>query len=320
MEDKNLMISSAISTINTEIKGLQALLEIFDEKYCQAINLILQTQGKVILSGIGKSGHIANKISSTLASTGTPSFFVHPSEASHGDLGMIGKNDLVIILSNSGQTREISDLIRYCKNNNISIIGIVRKSKSQLAIASNIALIIPEIEEANSVNAPTTSTTMMIALGDAIAVSLIKARKFNSQNFSILHPGGKLGSALTKIKDLMRCNNDIPIAKTNDNIEKVLLEITSKRLGCCGVVNQDNQLIGIITDGDLRRHLVDNFLKKTAEEIMSINPQIIDQELFIGEAIEVMNSKKITILFICDNQKKPIGIIHLHDCLKEINN
>ncbi len=320
MQDKNLLISSAISTINTEIKGLQALLEIFDDRYCQAIDLILRTQGKIILSGIGKSGHIANKISSTLASTGTPSFFLHPSEASHGDLGMIGKNDLVILLSNSGQTREIRDLIHYCKKNNIPLIGIARKAKSELASASSVALIVPEIEEANSINAPTTSTTMMIALGDAIAVTLLKVRKFNADNFSTLHPGGKLGSSLIRVKDLMRKDSAIPIVKFNEKITNLLLEISSKRLGCCAVTNQENQLIGIITDGDLRRNLADNFLQKTAQEIMTSNPQTIDQEIFISEAIEIMNNKKITSLFTIDNEKKPIGIIHLHDCLKEINN
>ena len=319
MQDKNALISSAISTINTEIKGLQALMDIFDDKYCQAIELILRIQGKVILSGIGKSGHIAKKISSTLSSTGTPAFFVHPSEASHGDLGMIGKQDLVIILSNSGQTHEIKDLIHYCQKSNIPLIGIMRKPKSELANASSIALIIPEIEEANSINAPTTSTTMMIALGDAIAVSLIKARKFNSDNFSIFHPGGKLGSALIRVKDLMRSKNDIPIVKYCDKMPVVLLEITSKRLGCCAVVNDENHLIGIITDGDLRRHLTNNFLEKTAQEVMTPEPQTIDQEIYISQAIELMNKKSITSFFICID-KQLSGIIHLHDCLKEIGN
>jgi len=319
MQDKNAIISSAISTINTEIKGLQALLNIFDEKYCQAIELILRIQGKVIVSGIGKSGHIARKISATLSSTGTPAFFVHPSEASHGDLGMISKQDLVIILSNSGQTREIKDLIHYCQKLNIPLIGIMRKPKSELANASTIALIIPEIEEANSINAPTTSTTMMIALGDAIAVTLIKARKFNADNFSLFHPGGKLGSALIRVKDLMRRNNEIPIVKYSDKMPEVLLEITSKRLGCCAVINQENHLIGIITDGDLRRHLTNNFLEKTAQDVMTLDPQTIDQESFINQAIELMNKKTITSFFIC-NDKKLIGIIHLHDCLKEVNN
>ena len=319
MQDKNAIISSSISTINTEIKGLQALLNIFDEKYCQAIDLILRTQGKVILSGIGKSGHIARKIAATLSSTGTPAFFVHPSEASHGDLGMIGKQDLVIILSNSGQTREIKDLINYCQKLEIPLIGIMRKSKSELANASSVALIIPEIEEANSINAPTTSTTMMIALGDAIAVTLIKARKFNADNFSLFHPGGKLGSALIRVKDLMRRNNEIPIVKYSDKMPEVLLEITSKRLGCCAVVNQENHLIGIITDGDLRRHLTNNFLEKTAQDVMTLEPQTIDQEIFISQAIELMNKKAITSFFIC-NDKQLTGIIHLHDCLKEVNN
>jgi len=319
MQHKNLpqnpFIISAIKTINKEILGLESLINFFDDKYVQTIELILKCQGKIILSGMGKSGHIAKKISATLASTGTPSFFIHPAEASHGDLGMIAKNDIVILLSNSGETKELRDIIYYCKRFSIPIIGIIRNLDSELGNASTIALAIPAIEEANSINAPTTSTTMMLALGDCIAVSLLEARGFNSQNFSTFHPGGKLGSAFIKVKDIMRTNNLIPIVKTRTKMNDALLEMTSKHLGCTAVVDDSHNLVGIITDGDLRRHLSDNFLQDFVENIMTKNPLTINQDMLIGEVIAIMNLKSITSIFVVESQKI-IGIIHIHDCLK----
>ena len=318
MQDTNLIIGTAIATINTELKGIKTLEQIIDDNFCQAVDLILNTQGKVIISGVGKSGHIAHKISATLASTGTPSFFIHPTEASHGDLGMISKNDLVIVLSNSGQTKEIKDLIYFCKKFSIPLIAITRRAKSELASIATVSLIVPEIEEANSVNAPTTSTTMMLVLGDAIAVSLIKLRKFNQEHFSILHPGGKLGSALLKVKAIMRTGTYLPIVKTDDKMATVIVEMTTKSLGCTAVVNSQNQLVGIITDGDLRRNLNNNFLENTANSIMSLAPQTIGQDFMVNDAIEIMNKKAITSLFVVE-QQKIIGIVHIHDCLREIN-
>lgn len=318
MQDKNLIITTAIATINTEIKGIKSLEQILDDNFCQAVDLILNTQGKVIVSGVGKSGHIAHKISATLASTGTPSFFIHPTEASHGDLGMISKNDLVIVLSNSGQTKEIKDLIYFCKKFSIPLIAITRRAKSELASIASVSLIVPEIEEANSVNAPTTSTTMMLVLGDAIAVSLMKLRKFNQEYFSILHPGGKLGSALLKVKSIMRIGNSLPIVNCDDKMSTVIVEMTSKSLGCTAVVNSQDQFVGVITDGDLRRNLNNNFLENTAKNIMSVAPQTIDQDFMVNDAIEIMNKKAITSLFVIE-QQKIIGIVHIHDCLREIN-
>lgn len=318
MQDKNLIITTAVATINTEIKGIKSLEQILDDNFCQAVDLILNTQGKVIVSGVGKSGHIAHKISATLASTGTPSFFIHPTEASHGDLGMISKNDLVIVLSNSGQTKEIKDLIYFCKKFSIPLIAITRRAKSELATIASVSLIVPEIEEANSVNAPTTSTTMMLVLGDAIAVSLMKLRKFNQEYFSILHPGGKLGSALLKVKSIMRIGNSLPIVNCDDKMSTVIVEMTSKSLGCTAVVNSQDQFVGVITDGDLRRNLNNNFLENTAKNIMSVAPQTIDQDFMVNDAIEIMNKKAITSLFVIE-QQKIIGIVHIHDCLREIN-
>jgi arabinose-5-phosphate isomerase len=313
-----LLINIAIDVINTEIKGLESLNKFFDNNFLQAIKIIASCQGKVIISGIGKSGHIAKKISATFASTGTPSFFIHPTEASHGDLGMISKDDIVILLSNSGQTKEIRDILYYCKKLNIPVIGITRRIDSELAKMSLYSLIIPEVKEANEINAPTTSTTMMLALGDAMAVCLMKIKKFNSENFSVFHPGGKLGSALLKVKSLMKTDDLIPKVYEKDQMDKVIIEISSKRLGCCAVLDEQNQLTGIITDGDLRRSLSKDFFSKNAKDIMTKNPYTIPFDITVNEAIEIMNKKSITCLLIVDNNNF-LGVINIHDCVKEIN-
>jgi arabinose-5-phosphate isomerase len=315
MQHKNLHIISAIKTIETEIEGLKSLIDFFDEKYVKTVDLMLNCKGRVIISGMGKSGHIANKISATLASTGTPAFFIHPAEASHGDLGMITTQDVVILLSNSGETKELRDIIYYCKRFEIPIIGIVRKNDSELAKASTIPLVIPAIKEANNVNAPTTSTTMMLALGDCLAVSLIEARGFNSDNFGTFHPGGKLGSAFLKVIDIMRKDSQIPVVKFNTKMSEVIIEMTSKHLGCTAVVDNENKMIGIITDGDLRRHLNQNFFEEIAENIMTKNPITIVKESLAIEAFTLMNKKSITSIFVLENNKI-IGVLHLHDCLK----
>jgi len=315
MQHKNSYILSAIKTINTEVEGLKSLIDFFDDSYVKAVELILKCKGRIILSGMGKSGHIANKISATLASTGTPAFFIHPAEASHGDLGMITENDVVILLSNSGDTKELKDIIYYCKRFYIPIIGIIRKRDSELGNTSTIVLSIPAIPEANNINAPTTSTTMMLALGDCLAVSLIEARGFNAQNFGTFHPGGKLGSAFLKANDIMRKGSLIPIVKTSTLMSEVLIEMTSKHLGCTAVVDDKDNLVGIITDGDLRRNLSQNFLNDLAENIMTKNPQIIDKDTLAIEALGLMNKKSITSIFVSQNNKI-IGVLHIHDCLK----
>lgn len=315
MQDKKSFINSAIATIKTEIKGLESLLENFNDDYVRAVDLILNCKGRIIISGMGKSGHIANKIAATFASTGTPAFFIHPGEASHGDLGMITENDVVILLSNSGETKELKDIIYYCKRFEIPIIGIIRRRESELTKASNVALVLPAIPEANKVNAPTTSTTMMLALGDALAVSLIDARGFNSESFGVFHPGGKLGSNFLKVSDLMRIDDQIPLINQNAKMPEVLLEMTSKHLGCSAVIDEKKKLLGIITDGDLRRHIDKDFLNYSAKEIMTKNPVITHSHTLAVEAISVMNKKSITSLFVLEDEKI-IGILHLHDCLR----
>jgi arabinose-5-phosphate isomerase len=315
MQDKKSYINSAIATIKTEIQGLESLLENFNDDYVRAVELILNCQGKIIISGMGKSGHIANKIAATFASTGTPAFFIHPGEASHGDLGMISTNDVVILLSNSGETKELKDIIYYCKRFEIPIIGIIRRKESELTKASDVALVLPAIAEANKVNAPTTSTTMMLALGDALAVSLIDARGFNLEGFGVFHPGGKLGSNFLKVQDLMRKNQEIPMINENAKMSEVLLEMTSKHLGCTAVVDENKKLLGIITDGDLRRHIDQNFLNHSATEIMTKNPITTNSETLAMQAIAMMNKKSITSLFVVEGEKI-VGILHLHDCLR----
>ena len=316
MQDKKSYVLSAIKTIETEIEGLKSLLDSFGDDYIRAIDLILNCKGRVIISGMGKSGHIANKIAATMSSTGTPTFFVHPGEASHGDLGMIGKDDVVILLSNSGETKELKDIIYYCKRFEIPIIGFIRRLESELTKESTIAFVLPSIAEANSVNAPTTSTTMTLALGDAFAVSLLEAKEFNSEKFSTFHPGGKLGSAFLKVKDLMRSHKDIPLVNIDQNMSEVLLEMTSKHLGCAGVIDNSGKLAGIVTDGDLRRHLEDGLLNKTAVEIMTKNPITSDPAMLAAEAIGIMNAKSITSLLVLKDDKTVVGVLHLHDCLR----
>ncbi len=316
MQDKKSYITSAVKTIQTEIEGLESLLDFFGENYINAVDLILNCKGRIIVSGMGKSGHIANKIAATFASTGTPSFFIHPAEASHGDLGMITQDDVVILLSNSGETKELKDIIYFCKRFEIPTIGIIRRAESELTKTSTVPLVLPAIPEANLVNAPTTSTTMMLALGDALAVSLIDARGFNSETFGTFHPGGKLGSNFLKVKELMRLGKDVPVVKEQQVISEVLLEMTSKNLGCTAVINDANQVTGIITDGDLRRHIMQDLLSQTALQVMTKNPIVTAAETLAVEAIAVMNKKSITSLLVLDEQKKVVGILHLHDCLR----
>jgi arabinose-5-phosphate isomerase len=327
--NNNTIINSALSTIKQEIKGLNDLLEFFNnsedcENFNKAVELIINSQknanSRVIVSGMGKSGHIASKIAATLASTGTPAFFVHPAEASHGDLGMISKNDLVIILSNSGENKEIQDLIYYCSKFGIAIIGITRNKNSELAKLSTISLVLPSTAEANLLKAPTTSTTMMLALGDAIAVSLINEKNINIEDYRKFHPGGKLGIEMLNVSTVMRSGKDLPKVTKTANVTEVLLEISSKYLGCTAVV-ENNKLIGIITDGDIRRAIFKNqenndLFSRNASFIMTNNPLTITKDLLAIEAVKIMNNNSVTCLFIVDDNEYLIGIIHLHDCLR----
>ncbi len=310
-------IDVAKRVIAQEIQGLEALknnLGDFDAMVEKIHENIHGKNGRVILSGMGKSGHIARKIAATIASTGTPAFFVHPGEASHGDMGMIAKGDVVILLSNSGETSELKDIIAYCKRFGIFLIGWARRAGSALVEASNIPFVLPETPEANSINAPTTSTTMMLALGDALAVALLEKIGFVAEDFKTLHPGGKLGAQFMLIQDLMHKADEMPIVQEDDKMSEALFKITGKKFGCAGVVN-NGKLTGIITDGDIRRHMGSDFLNKKASEVMTANPLTVRPRALAAEALNIMEEKRITSLFITDNNK-PVGIIHIHDLLR----
>lgn len=307
-------IKAAKKVISVEIEGLKAIEKWLGDDFVKALDIMSAARGRVVLSGMGKSGHVGNKIAATMASTGTPAMFVHPGEASHGDLGMITRDDVVILLSNSGETSELKDIISYCSRFAIPLIGIVRRKTSVLVDASNVALVLPEVPEACHVNAPTTSTTMMLALGDALAVALLERRGFGNDDFKVFHPGGKLGSAFLKVKDIMHSGHEIPLIESGHPMSEALLVMTEKRFGCVGVVDKKGLLLGVITDGDLRRNMSSELIKQNVDAVMTKNPTTIKKESLVTEALRVMEGK-ITNLFVLDN-KKPVGILHIHDILR----
>ena len=305
--------------IKEEAKALLSLSKSLDANYNKVLSFLSKVNGNIILSGVGKSGHIARKIASTLSSTGTPSYFIHPTEASHGDLGSIRKKDIICLLSKSGKSDALLDLLNFANKNNIKSILISSNKKSKLAQISSYNLIIPNIKEVGKNNiAPTTSTTMMLALGDAIALSISEYKNFSKEMFGDFHPGGNIGAKLIKVKDIMHSKSYIPLTSENTNMKDVIVKITKKNFGCIGVLDLSKSLVGIITDGDLRRHMKDNMLQKKAKDVMSRNPKIITENTFVSDALEIINNYKITSLFIIKdlNNKKPTGIIHLHDCLR----
>lgn len=311
---QSVALSAAERLLAVEIEGLKGLYGVLDDTFEKVCNRLLNLKGRVVISGMGKSGHIARKIAATMASTGTPAMFVHPGEASHGDLGMITEQDAVILLSNSGETAELSDIVHYAKRHSIPLIGIVRRKTSMLVEAADYAFVLPEIPEASPVGAPTTSTTMMLALGDAIAVALLEMRGFSAEDFNRFHPGGKLGKRFIKVKDLMRKGADLPLVNEKASMPQVLLEITGKSMGCVGVI-KENSLAGIITDGDLRRHMENNLMKRSASEIMTKKPITISPDTLAIQALDMMNKKSVTALFVL-NGTKPVGLIHIHDLLR----
>jgi arabinose-5-phosphate isomerase len=308
-------IASGRTTIAREVEGLEAVASALDEKFIALVDKVAGLKGRVIISGMGKSGHIGKKIAATLASTGTPSYFVHPSEASHGDLGMITPDDLVMCLSNSGETHELRDIIAYTRRFSIPLVALVRRGESMLVEAADIAIVLPEVPEAGPVGAPTTSTTMMLAFGDAVAVALMEKKGFSKNDFGVYHPGGKLGSQFIRTGDLMHKGEELPLVDEATPMEQVLLVMTAKRFGCAGVTNAAGEMTGIVTDGDLRRHMGNELIRKTAKEVMTANPVTITPATLGAEALGIMNSKAITCLFALEG-RKPVGILHVHDCLR----
>lgn len=304
----------AIRVLTEESHALSILAQNLPSDFAAIASYITSFKGRVILTGIGKSGYIAKKIAASFASTGTAAFYIHPAEASHGDLGMVTPEDLVIMLSNSGETKELFDIINYCKRFAIKIAGMTMKPSSTLAVNSDFLLMIPVIKEASSIAAPTTSALMMLALGDALTIAVQEAKGFSHDDFKIYHPGGKIGANLMKVRDVMRTGDQLPVVSPETSFSDTILIMTRKALGCALVVSED-KLFGIITDGDLRRHINDNLHNKNASDVMSSNPKQISQDKLANEALFILNSKSITILPVTENGKL-IGAIHLHDLLK----
>lgn len=316
MNSEDEFFSIVTRVLNDEIYGLEKLKQNLPSDLPRLIAALYNLRGKVILSGMGKSGHIAKKIAASLASTGTSAIYVHPGEASHGDLGMIDKDDLVILLSNSGETKELLDIIEYSKRFHIPLAGMMMRDNSTLAHQSDFKLLIPHADEASVIDAPTTSSLMMLALGDAITVAVHEAKGFTKDDFRVFHPGGKIGAQLARVEQLMHTRENIPVVFQDVKMSEALIEMTRKGFGCTAVLNHDNKnLIGIITDGDLRRHMDQGLLNMTAEQVMHAGPFTIHPKLSASEALAIMEEKAITSLLVTDRQNL-VGILHIHDLLR----
>ena len=318
----NKIISYGKAVIETEIFGAKKLFKTINLDFAKVIDKLSKIKGKVIITGVGKSGHIASKISSTMSSTGTLSQYCSPTDMSHGDLGIISKNDAIIIISNSGKSEEFKSLLDFAKKNKVFVIGITSNAKSTLYKLCNIPLLIPNSKEACSIGlAPTTSTTMSLILGDAICVSLMKVKNFKLKDYKMIHPGGALGANMLQVEDIMHTGKKIPIVNENSSMKSVIVEMTKKSFGHVAIKNKESKLIGIITDGDLRRHIRKALLDVNVKEIMSSKPMLICKEELVFNVIQKMNANKITCLFVVNNlkEKKPIGIIHIHDCIRYVN-
>jgi len=315
-QDLESDLASARRVLALEMSGLEALARGLDSSFVAALDIIGRMTGRVIVTGMGKSGHVARKIAATFASTGTPSLFVHPAEASHGDLGMITPTDVVVALSNSGETPELADLVTYAKRFEIPLIAICGRGDSALAESADVALVLPESVEACPMGlAPTTSTTIMLALGDALAVAMLERKGFSSDDFFVLHPGGKLGRRLLKVSDLMHAGDDLPLVRQDATMADALIAMTAKGYGCVGILDGSEGLAGIITDGDLRRHMSPDLPGRAAAEVMTTQPTTIRPDALASEALRVMNARKITNLFVVDGDR-PVGVLHVHDCLR----
>lgn len=309
----------ARTVLGTEAAGLRALAAGLDDSFTRAVETLAGIPGRVVVSGMGKSGHVARKVAATLASTGTPALFVHPAEASHGDLGMIVPGDAVIALSNSGETAELADLIAHTRRFGLPLIGVTARAASALAGAADVVLPLPAAAEACPMGlAPTTSAVMQMALGDALAVALLTRRGFTAADFRQFHPGGKLGARLRRVRELMHDGDAMPLAGPATAMDRALLVMTEKRFGCLGIIGADGRLVGIITDGDLRRAMGPELLSRHASDIMTISPRTIGPEALAEEALHLMNApeRPITSLFVVDAGGRPRGILHVHDLLR----
>jgi arabinose-5-phosphate isomerase len=318
MTDAETLIATASRVIGIEARGLTALAEALDGSFAAAVDLILAAKGRVIVSGMGKSGHIARKIAATLASTGTPAQFVHPAEASHGDLGMVTQGDVALVLSNSGETPELADIIAHSRRFGIPLIGVASRAGSTLLTQADVAILLPQAEEACGTGiVPTTSTTMTLALGDALAVALMEHRHFTPEHFRTFHPGGKLGARLLKVADLMHVGDAVPMVAATTPMSDTLVTMSSKGFGVAGVTDAAGRLVGIVTDGDLRRHMA-GLLTHTAGEVMTQNPRTVPPGALAEKAVAEMRDRKITCLFVLDpaGDGRATGILNIHDCLR----
>ena len=316
----NAAILSALRTLDAEAGGIAAITAALQSSlrapFAAAADLIRNARGRLIVTGLGKSGHIGRKIAATFASTGTPAFFVHAAEASHGDLGMITADDVILALSWSGEQPEMKNLITYATRFGIAVIAMTADHESTLSKAADVALTLPKAREACPHNlAPTTSSLMLLALGDALAIALLEGRGFTSVDFSVLHPGGKLGALLKSTGDLMHAGDAVPLRPLGTRMSDALVEMSSKGFGCVGITDARGQIVGIVTDGDLRRHMRPDLMTATVDEVMTKNPKTIGRDLLAGEALEILNASKITALIVTD-ANKPVGIVHLHDLLR----
>jgi arabinose-5-phosphate isomerase len=310
-------IEAAQRVIETEIQGLNALKTSIGDDFTAIVQAVVGLKGRLICAGVGKSGHVARKIAATLASTGTPAMFIHPTEASHGDMGMIGPEDGVLALSKSGEVSEMGDLIAYTKRFSIPLIAMTANADSALGRAGTHLMLLPEAAEAcGETRAPTTSTTMQIAYGDALAVALLEHRGFTAQDFRVYHPGGKLGAMLKSVGDLMHKGEDLPLVVRETPMMDALLTMTAKRFGATGVVDEVGTLIGIITDGDIRRRAGTDFADLKAGDVMTASPMTIDPEALAGSALAALNEKGRTVIFAVDGANRPVGILHIHDLLR----
>ena len=314
--DRTTLLETGRRVVGIEARALDLLTGALDDSFAAAVEIILKARGRVIVSGMGKSGHVGRKIAATFASTGTPAQFVHPAEASHGDLGMVTPADVALVLSNSGETPELADIIAHTRRFSIPLIGVASREGSTLLRQSDVAILLPKAEEACGTGVvPTTSTTMTLALGDALAVALMEHRQFTPEDFRTYHPGGKLGARLSRVADLM--HRDMPLVPLDTPMSEALLVISQKGFGVVGVTDAAGRLVGIITDGDLRRHM-EGLLSRNAAEVMTPTPRSIDPAALAEKAVAVMNDCKITCLFAVDPEGdgRPLGILHIHDCLR----
>ena len=314
-------LASARRTLGIEHDGLSKLIAALDgplgEAFCQAVDMIRGTPGRTILTGMGKSGHIARKIAATLSSTGTPAYLVHPAEASHGDLGMITSDDVIVMISNSGETAELHAMLDYAKRFSVKLVCVTSRADSTLAEQADVALVLPEAREACPIGmAPTTSTMLQLAIGDALALALLEDRGFNAAQFRTFHPGGLLGAALTHVRDVMHKPPRLPLVPESMAMSEALVVMTQMSFGCLGVIGDDEVLIGIVTDGDLRRHMSRDLVDLPVAEVMTRAPRTIEGDALASEALKQLNALKITSLFVCDDTKRPLGIIHIHDLLR----